>query len=223
MRQLPVILLTALVASAGAQSVAQRGTSLNDQNAERPIDAVDSVFIEELTWMEVRDAAPRRQEDRDRRHRRRRAERPVPRHRQAQRRAARHHRGHRPQTRQCARRADRCLRARGQIDPPSGAMRYPGTISLQETTFRALLTDIAVEPAQHGFENIVLIGDSGGNQAGMKHVAASSRRSGAASPGSTSFPSSTTTARQRNSQRPSWASRKETRGSMTTTSSRQSS
>jgi creatinine amidohydrolase/Fe(II)-dependent formamide hydrolase-like protein len=36
----------------------------------------------------------------------------------------------------------------------------------------ALLTDIASSLEAHGFEHIVLIGDSGGNQAGMKAVAA---------------------------------------------------
>ena len=46
-----------------------------------------------------------------------------------------------------------------------------GTISLEESTFQALLTDIARSYRQHGFQNIVLIGDSGGNQEGMKAVA----------------------------------------------------
>jgi creatinine amidohydrolase/Fe(II)-dependent formamide hydrolase-like protein len=60
----------------------------------------------------------------------------------------------------------------GDIDPPTGMMRYPGTISLTESTYRALLTEIASSLAQHGFEHIILIGDSGGNQEGMKAVAA---------------------------------------------------
>jgi creatinine amidohydrolase/Fe(II)-dependent formamide hydrolase-like protein len=60
----------------------------------------------------------------------------------------------------------------GDIDPPSGMMRYPGTISLTESTYRTLLTEIASSLAQHGFEHIILIGDSGGNQEGMKAVAA---------------------------------------------------
>ena len=46
-----------------------------------------------------------------------------------------------------------------------------GTISLREETFQALLTDIAHSLKMHGFENIILIGDSGGNQTGMKAVA----------------------------------------------------
>jgi creatinine amidohydrolase/Fe(II)-dependent formamide hydrolase-like protein len=60
----------------------------------------------------------------------------------------------------------------GDIEPPSSHMRYPGTISLTEETYRRLLTDICGSLKAHGFTQIVLIGDSGGNQAGMKQVAA---------------------------------------------------
>ena len=59
----------------------------------------------------------------------------------------------------------------GRIDPPSGHMRSPGTISLREETFQALLTDIAHSLKVHGFKSIIMIGDSGGNQAGQKAVA----------------------------------------------------
>jgi creatinine amidohydrolase len=59
----------------------------------------------------------------------------------------------------------------GRIDPPSGHMRSAGTISLREETFQALLTDIAHSLKMHGFKNIIMIGDSGGNQAGQKAVA----------------------------------------------------
>lgn len=60
----------------------------------------------------------------------------------------------------------------GDIDPPSGHMRYPGTVSVTQETFRALLTDIARSMKAHGFEHVVLVGDSGGNQDGMAAVAA---------------------------------------------------
>jgi creatinine amidohydrolase len=60
----------------------------------------------------------------------------------------------------------------GDIDPATGMMRYPSTITLTEKTYEALLTEIASSLKQHGFEHIILIGDSGGNQAGMKAVAA---------------------------------------------------
>jgi hypothetical protein len=59
----------------------------------------------------------------------------------------------------------------GSYDPPSGHMTSPGTITARETTFRALLTDIAASLKAHGFENIIYIGDSGGNQAGQRAVA----------------------------------------------------
>jgi creatinine amidohydrolase len=59
----------------------------------------------------------------------------------------------------------------GQIEPASGHMSYPGTISLEEATFEALLTDICRSYRAHGFKDIVLLGDSGGNQTGMKNVA----------------------------------------------------
>jgi creatinine amidohydrolase len=58
----------------------------------------------------------------------------------------------------------------GSIEPPSGHMRYHATISVREETFVALLTDIARSLAVHGFTDIVLIGDSGGNRRGMQTV-----------------------------------------------------
>jgi creatinine amidohydrolase len=59
----------------------------------------------------------------------------------------------------------------GSIDPPTGHMTSPGTISLREDTFRALLTDTAESLKAHGFKQIFFIGDSGGNQAGQRAVA----------------------------------------------------
>lgn len=59
----------------------------------------------------------------------------------------------------------------GSIDPPSGHMRYHATISVSQETFEALLTDIVASLAAHGFRDIILIGDSGGNTAGMRNVA----------------------------------------------------
>jgi len=59
----------------------------------------------------------------------------------------------------------------GGIDPKSGHMTTAGTISLREETFRAMLSDVVESFRMHGFENIVLIGDSGGNVRGMQAVA----------------------------------------------------
>lgn len=59
----------------------------------------------------------------------------------------------------------------GTIEPASGHMRSPGTISVRQETFRATLTDVVHSLKQHGFKRILLIGDSGGNQAGQRTVA----------------------------------------------------
>jgi creatinine amidohydrolase/Fe(II)-dependent formamide hydrolase-like protein len=59
----------------------------------------------------------------------------------------------------------------GGIDPQTGHMRSPGTISMREATYRAILTDIVHSLKMHGFTQIFLIGDSGGNQAGQRFVA----------------------------------------------------
>jgi creatinine amidohydrolase/Fe(II)-dependent formamide hydrolase-like protein len=142
-----------------------------DPNSPRPIEAVDSVFIEDLTWMEVRDAM----------------------------RAGKdtvlvatggveqngpylvtgkHNVVLRGLTEAIARKLGNALVApivpfvpEGDIDPPSLHMKYPGTISVTEDTYASLLTDICASLHTHGFKHIVLIGDSGGNQAGLKKVA----------------------------------------------------
>jgi creatinine amidohydrolase/Fe(II)-dependent formamide hydrolase-like protein len=59
----------------------------------------------------------------------------------------------------------------GSIEPKSGHMTTVGTISMREETFQAVLTDLAHSLKMHGFQNIILIGDSGGNVTGMKTVA----------------------------------------------------
>jgi len=143
-----------------------------DPNGPRPIAAVDSVFIEDLTWMEIRDAL----------------------------RAGtdtaivatggiemngpylvtgKHNIILRGVTEAIARKLGHTLVApivpfvpEGDIDPPSSHMRYPGTISVSEETYERLLTDICASLKAHGFRRIVVLGDSGGNQKGMQHVAA---------------------------------------------------
>jgi creatinine amidohydrolase len=59
----------------------------------------------------------------------------------------------------------------GAIDPPTGHMRFPGTISLPDPIFRQVLEYAARSLKQHGFRNIVFIGDSGPNQPGQDAVA----------------------------------------------------
>jgi creatinine amidohydrolase len=71
----------------------------------------------------------------------------------------------------------------GAIEPaPGGHMRYPGTISLENATFEALLTDICRSYKAHGFTDIILVGDSGGNQRGMQNVATALNQKWAAGP-----------------------------------------
>ena len=59
----------------------------------------------------------------------------------------------------------------GGVDPPSGHMRYAGTITLPNEFFMKLLEYAARSFRAHGFTDMVLIGDSGGNQRGMEAVA----------------------------------------------------
>jgi creatinine amidohydrolase/Fe(II)-dependent formamide hydrolase-like protein len=143
-----------------------------DPNSARPIDAVDSVFIEELTWMEIRDAmkagkttviiATGGVEQNG----------PYLA-------TGKHNYVLRATTEAIARKLGNALVApivpfvpEGDIEPPSLHMKYPGSISLTEQTYRSLLVDICASFRAHGFAHIVLIGDSGGNQDGMKAVAA---------------------------------------------------
>jgi creatinine amidohydrolase/Fe(II)-dependent formamide hydrolase-like protein len=66
----------------------------------------------------------------------------------------------------------------GNLDTKSGHLGTPGTISMRPATYEAMLQDIVDSFRINGFDNIVLIGDSGGNQAGMKNVAAKSNADG---------------------------------------------
>ncbi len=59
----------------------------------------------------------------------------------------------------------------GSLDPPSGAMLFPGSFTVRDSTYHALLVDIGESLRVQGFTDIVLIGDSGGNQRGMTAVA----------------------------------------------------
>jgi creatinine amidohydrolase len=58
----------------------------------------------------------------------------------------------------------------GDLNPPTGHMRYPGTITLPDEYFRKVLEYAARSLQVHGFKDIVFIGDSGPNQPGMKAV-----------------------------------------------------
>jgi creatinine amidohydrolase/Fe(II)-dependent formamide hydrolase-like protein len=70
----------------------------------------------------------------------------------------------------------------GRISPPTEHMRYAGTISVSEEAFKAVLDGAARSFAQHGFTDIVLIGDSGNYQAALHAVADGLNRSWKAGP-----------------------------------------
>ncbi len=70
----------------------------------------------------------------------------------------------------------------GSIHPAAGHMRFAGTISISEATFEALLESSARSFKQHGFREIVLLGDHGGYQRNMEHVAAKLNREWAKDP-----------------------------------------
>lgn len=60
----------------------------------------------------------------------------------------------------------------GGFEPKTGHMRYPGTLTVRDETFQMMLEDVGHSLHVHGFEHIVYIGDSGGNQDGMAAAAA---------------------------------------------------
>lgn len=142
-----------------------------DPNAPRIIDGVDTVFMEEMTWMEIRDAMKAGKDT------------VIVASGGLEQNgpylvSAKHNIVLRATTEALARKLGNALVSsiiqfvpEGDIEPPTGHMRYPGTISLSQATFEALLTDVASSLKATGFKTIVFIGDSGGNQAGMKKVA----------------------------------------------------
>ena len=155
-----------------ARRRAEQARQLQEElRSPRPIEALNSVWIEELTWMEVRDAIA------------------------AGKTTAiistggieqngpyvatgKHNYILQSACEWIARDLGNALCApilklvpEGNIEEPSGHMRYPGTISLREETFQAVLDDIASSLKAHGFKHIIFIGDSGGNQRGMRAVA----------------------------------------------------
>ncbi len=161
----------ALIVAVGAGCGPPADHPWNALDAERPIPARDSVFIEELTWMEVRDriaggattaiVATGGIEQNG----------PYVV-------TGKHNLVLRATTEAIARRLGTALIApiiklvpEGDHDPPTGHMRYPGTVGLSRETFEMVLQDVARSLAASGFTDVLMIGDSGGNQRGMAAVA----------------------------------------------------
>jgi creatinine amidohydrolase len=59
----------------------------------------------------------------------------------------------------------------GNIDPPSGHMRYAGTLSVPEAVFETVLEHTARSLKAHGFKLICFVGESGGNQKSQQRIA----------------------------------------------------
>jgi creatinine amidohydrolase/Fe(II)-dependent formamide hydrolase-like protein len=171
-----------LLAAAAMPVTPQPSAITPDPKAPRPIAAEDTVWVEEMTWMEVRDALAAGKTTVI-----------VPTGGVEQNgpylATGKHNYVLRATAEAIARKLGNALVApivpfvpEGDIDPPSLHMKYPGTISLTEDTYQRLLADICASFKTHGFRDIVLIGDSGGNQDGMKAVAAKLNAKWAAGP-----------------------------------------
>jgi len=139
---------------------------LNDPNAPRAIAPRDTVWIEEMTWLEVHDAL------------------------KAGKTTAlvltggieqngpylatgKHNYILRAMGESIARKLGNALIAPiVALEPGNPATsRTPGTVVLSQTTFKAVLTDMATSLRTQGFKNIVIMGDSGGNQTAMREAA----------------------------------------------------
>jgi creatinine amidohydrolase/Fe(II)-dependent formamide hydrolase-like protein len=68
----------------------------------------------------------------------------------------------------------------GSIHPPAAHMRFTGTISIPEPVFEAMLEATARSFKQHGFRDVVFLGDHGGYQKSEERVAAKLNREWAA-------------------------------------------
>src|SRR5690349_6699143 len=70
----------------------------------------------------------------------------------------------------------------GAVAPPSGHMRFAGTITTPEDAYEKVVESAARSFKAHGFRHVVLLGDHGSTQAGQKAVAARLNREWAATP-----------------------------------------
>lgn len=70
----------------------------------------------------------------------------------------------------------------GAIHPPVAHMRFAGTISISEATFESVLESAARSFRQHGFRDVVFLGDHGGYQKSEERVATRLNREWVADP-----------------------------------------
>lgn len=62
--------------------------------------------------------------------------------------------------------------------PTGGHMKFPGTVNLSETTFAAVAREVAESAIAAGFKHVLLMGDHGGGQDELKEVAHALDRAG---------------------------------------------
>jgi len=70
----------------------------------------------------------------------------------------------------------------GRVAPPTSHMRFAGTITVSDEAFRATLDSAARSLRQHGFRDVVLIGEHGGYQSQLAAVADKLNRDWAGTP-----------------------------------------
>lgn len=148
------------------QRAAMEAKRQAEMKAPRPIDALDSVWMEDLTWMEVRDAiaggkttaliltggvesnGPYLA-------------------------TGKHNFILKVMGESIARKLGNALVAPiVTLEPgrPDGERVAPGSVFLSQATYRAVLTDMAESLRGMGFTQVMLMGDSGGNQKPMQEV-----------------------------------------------------
>ena len=134
--------------------------------------AAPSVFLEELTWVELRDAVRSGKTV---------ALVPIGGTEQNGPHIAlgKHNARARELSRRIAERLGNALVApvvayvpEGVIDPPTGHMRYPGTLTIPTDAFEKTLEWTARSLLRHGFRHVVLLGDHGGYRKSLDRVAA---------------------------------------------------
>lgn len=151
------------------QEAAQRARqAASAPDAPRPIDALDTVWIEEMTWMETRDAI------------------------KAGKTVAiigsggleqngpyepngKHNYVLRSTTEAIARKMGNALIAPIVTLEPGNNEREgltPGSVLITQETFKAILTDMCTSLKNMGFKDVVMLADSGSNTRGMSEVAA---------------------------------------------------
>ena len=173
------VLMTVGISAQTPQARPQRPPQTPEQQAEaakrreaemiapRPIAALDSVWTEELTWMEVRDAIKAGKTtgliltggvESNGPHLA----------------TGKHNFVLKVMGEAIARKLGNALVAPiVTLEPgrPDGDRVPPGSVFLSQETYHAVLTDMATSMKSMGFKNVILIGDSGGNQSAMKDVA----------------------------------------------------